>query len=106
MLDVKRRTTLAPLSDSMKQSMSNLNSIGNWQLNMNLKNPPTLRLKNVLQYFWENERMISRNSDTCKRECSTYTNVGFEGGDGCIGSVRDCKQKVKLFRSEEQQLVC
>lgn len=89
----------------MNQSLSSLNSIDNWQINMNLKNPKTLRLKNVLQYFWVDERLLSGGSPTCKRKCSSYTNSGFDGGDGCMGSVRNCEQKVSFFRKEEQQLV-
>ncbi|KAL7029428.1 hypothetical protein ACKWTF_006243 [Chironomus riparius] len=61
-------------------------------------NQNSVRMINVIQYFWENEDKLSI-IDTCTDDCEHFKNRKYSGG-GCNGGVRDCKFAVSLHHTE------
>lgn len=71
----------------------------------NLKNnvEQPVKLIFVLQYFWEYEENF-HTKNICDTTCEDYTNIKFDGGDGCFGAVRDCEFKIRIHTTESQRL--
>lgn len=91
MLSARKSSTVKLIINSMKESLQNVKV----ESYLNLDDKPTeVRLINVLQYFWINEKELSRESKTCWQNCDFYKTVSFND-DGCIGTIRDCERKLQ-----------
>lgn len=82
--------------DSFKESMRKLQDIQHRSTHLHFDSenvPKDVKLKIVIQYFWQNERELSGREDTCKYKCHDFTYRSYSN-DGCYGRLRDCKMMV------------
>lgn len=87
--------------NSMRSSMGRLEGSKRRSSYINLMNVEEVRLKNVIQYFWQNEYELSRSEETCYYTCEHFKN-SYYSANGCYGSVRDCEFKISVFHVEWQ----
>lgn len=95
----RRSSITEKLITSMKSSMKRLED--NRKSFLNFDRVKEVKLKNVIQYFWQNEYELTKSEKTCYYTCSYFKNV-FYSADGCYGRVRNCEFKMSVFTSEQQ----
>lgn len=78
--------TFAKVKDQDLELLINFNENGNNN---------TVRFMNVLQIFWEEEPLLTGETNTCSDTCEFFTNREYNGY-GCNGAVRDCKTITKF----------
>lgn len=101
MLKERKKSTIPPLIDSMRMLLEGLSTNSYHNLKNNVEQP--VKLIFVLQYFWEYEENF-HTKNICDTTCEDYTNIKFDGGDGCFGAVRDCEFKIRIHTTESQRL--
>lgn len=92
-LQIKKQDVLSILINSMIDYLDKVQKPENLNVYIQLGNIHEIRLINVLQYFWENEEQLSGSADTCKENCEHYADSFHDGGGGCYGRVRGCREK-------------
>lgn len=98
---IKQKTVLTPqFFDSFKDVLKSLESIEMRTSFQNLRNVQELKLKNVIQYYWENEGNLSKKEDTCYYDCEHYDLIQNYNTNSCEGDIHDCAFKIKVFTSE------
>lgn len=101
LLEYNRRSSLTDeLMTSMVHSMKTLSGISHRTSFLSLNTPlREVKLRNVIQYFWQNERELTGAEDTCYYTCY-YFKFRKYNDNGCYGAVRNCEFKISVFNHE------